>query len=176
MIREYNTAIKTIYQNPSITDQVIIPILTPGADSCFSADPYMVNVVTIYYLQTDFTTGGTTSLTEQVSDPASAANLAAAQQAVCQNPSPDNIAALQTAQQTVSGTVTFYYTEANPIKIIGTPVFPAWLSTTKGMLFWFTIQRMRMATFYTATSSMNGPLISMGSEKEIMSFAGPGHR
>jgi hypothetical protein len=131
-------AIKTIFQNPSISDQVIIPILTPGADGCFRADPYMVNKVTIYYLETDFTSGGTTALIDTSVQQTLLDQLAAAKQAVCVDPSPENILVLQTAQQAVDNTgqtTTLYYTQATPAKIIGTPVFPAWLSTDQANAF-----------------------------------------
>jgi hypothetical protein len=125
-------AIKTIYQNPSITDQVVIPLPCPDANGCFFANPYKVDKVTIYYLQTDFTTGGTQEISEQAPSNLAQQNLNNAVATWCADPTADNLAAVQTAQGQIatSGTTnTFYYTQANPVTIVGSPLYPAWLSS-----------------------------------------------
>lgn len=125
-------AIKTIDQNPTITDKIVFSILTPDASGCFSTDPYQVNNVTIYYVQRDFVNSNLQQYNNQIQNDSLAAKLAAAKAAACTLPNDANLAAVTRLQnQLDSSTVTdlVYYTQAVPVGVFGTPNTPAWIGT-----------------------------------------------
>lgn len=123
---------KTIYETPSITDTVVIPILTPDVNDCFLADPYMVNNLTIYYIERDFSGGNVVPFdTVQKNKDAEKAAIDA-QNLACTSPTEVNIAnakRLRTQADSMQVTTQVYYNEAVPVAVIGNSQFPAWLST-----------------------------------------------
>lgn len=123
-------AIKKITENPKITDIISFDILTPGADNCFSANPYKVVNVTIYYLERDFISSNLGAFDHKVYDSSTLKEYTSAQNLACSNPTEDNLYNLQIISEKLQKTAkiyTSYYKEANPIKIIGTAANPAWL-------------------------------------------------
>ena len=131
-------ALKTIDQNPAITDTVLFDILTPDAKGCFFANPYMVNNVIIYYVQRDFALGNPTEYDKVTYDKTQEAAVEDAIAVVCQSPTPDNIALAQQAQLLAASHATVspvYFNEALPVNVVGNTDYPAWLSTDTGNAF-----------------------------------------
>jgi hypothetical protein len=126
-------AVKTIHENPTISDEIVFDILTPDASGCFSANPYKVDTVIIYFVARNFAGGNIEQADAQHVDPAVQEQYDTAKANACANPSPENLQALQIAQnQLNSFTVTqqVYFNEATPVATFGTSEgFPAWLST-----------------------------------------------
>src|SRR6516164_9226196 len=125
-------AVKTIDQNPTINDTVLFDILTPDADDCFSANPYIVNSVTIFYVERDFALGNPAEYDQLIYAQAALTSVQEAVQLACDNPTPENIEAAKVAQQAAASQATVapvYFNEATPIAVIGNADFPAWLST-----------------------------------------------
>ena len=125
-------ALKKIDENPKITDTILFEIPTPGADGCFTDDPYKVDKLTIYYLQRDFIASNLGEYERRVEDATILASLEAAKKAACDDPSEENLQVVATLQKKLDETTKkyiSYYKEANPVKTVGTNDFPAWLST-----------------------------------------------
>ncbi len=125
-------ALKTIYQDPSVTDSVVIPILTPDVNDCFLANPYMVNNLIIYYIERDFSGGNVIEYDIVQVNAAAKAAATKAQQIACVTPTIANITAaqkLKTQADALSITSPVYYNEATPVAVIGNAKFPAWLSS-----------------------------------------------
>jgi len=131
-------ALKTIDQNPSITDTVVFDILTPDANGCFGANPYMVNNVILYYVQRDFALGNPTEYEKVAYDKTQEAAVDNAIAVACQTPTPDNIALAKQAQLQAESHATVspvYFNEALTVDVVGNPAYPAWLSTDIGNAF-----------------------------------------
>ena len=123
----------TIDQNPKVTDTVLFNILTPDANGCFFADPYMVDSVSIYFISRDIANGNFSSTSITNSDPVLLQNLAAAKAAACLSPTEANLAAVVQIQNQInvsSQVEPFYFNQALVVESFGDPnSFPAWLST-----------------------------------------------
>lgn len=123
---------KRINENPRITDTIIFDLPTPGADGCFTADPYKVDKVTIYYVERSFQTQNWGEYDKATYDPALLEKVVAAMALACSDPTPTNIAAAQQAQNELAATTQinkFYYNDAVVVNTVGTAENPAWLST-----------------------------------------------
>lgn len=136
----------TIYENPTITDNVKFTFLTPDANGCFFQNPYKVDKVVIYYVERDFISGNLNEYIDKTYDveklraaEESLVEACAAEQLAIITPTPENIEnatkkrqeadlARQEAESAVA-TSPFYFNEAKPVLIVGTETFPAWLST-----------------------------------------------
>lgn len=124
-------AILTLDQKPTIADEIIIGIDTPDADGCFLANPYMVDSVKIYYVQRTFS-GNDTQYDKQFYDQNVKAKLDAAIALACADASPENLRNVQILTTEFDQTIklqSFYFDNALPVKIVGTPDYPAWLSS-----------------------------------------------
>ena len=122
----------TINQNPKTTDTIVLQFLTPDADGCFFANPYMVNSVYVYYVERSYSSAQFGEYNAPVVPDLLLQNLQAAQATYCATPSQANLLALQNLQMQVANaaTNTFYYSDASPALVIGDdPNYPAWLST-----------------------------------------------
>lgn len=125
-------ALKKITENPKITDTVIFDINTPGADDCFTSDPFKVDDVKIFYIQKNFTDTNDKAFDKVFLDGDLLELAEEARQLACDVPTKENILAAQTAKaraEEESPKQTFYYSEAIPIEVFGSELFPAWLST-----------------------------------------------
>lgn len=124
---------KRIDENPKVTDVILFDIETPDGTNCFSANPYKVDNVTIYYIERDFLGTNFGEYDAKHQDPKLLAAVEAAQAAVCADPSETNLNNLAIAQNELSSTTEttkWYYKERTPVEIIGDgATFPAWLST-----------------------------------------------
>ena len=122
----------TINDNPTISDTITFTLLTPDANGCFLSNPYVVNKVTIYYVERDFTNGNLNEYDNATYDLNAIQAAAAAQALACSTPTEANLtnAQLLNTQALSSAVITpFYFTEAVPVEIVGNDIFPAWLST-----------------------------------------------
>lgn len=132
-------ALKTINESPKITDTILLEINTPHADGCFSSDPYKVDSVTIYYVERNFLGTNYGEYTKASVPDALIAKLEAAKKLACEDPSQNNLDNLQKIQGEVESSTKsskFYYKESVVVKTIGSPAYPAWLSsdTTESFL------------------------------------------
>lgn len=131
-------AAKTIYESPSITDTVIIPILTPDVNDCFLSNPYMVNNLTIYYVERDFSQGNVTEFAAVQKDADAEQAAIEAKNTACIAPTLDNInlaKQLRAKADSMQTSQEVYYNEAVPVAVIGNSRFPAWLSTDTSNAF-----------------------------------------
>jgi len=125
-------AIKTIFENPTIADMVIIPIRTPDADGCLLADPFQVDNVKIYYLSRNFNTPSNFEFEETATDEDLLRRFDEAKQLACEVPIQSNIDEAELLAEEVLSATKFsntFFTEAVSSEVIGNEDFPAWLST-----------------------------------------------
>jgi hypothetical protein len=130
---------KTIDESPRTTDTILFEIECPGADGCFAANPYKVDNLTVYYVERDFLGTNFGEYEQHVEDPATATLVEAAEKAVCDDPTAENLFRLEQLQNLLESkrvSNTFYYKDKTPVKIVGSEGYPAWLSsdTTNALL------------------------------------------
>jgi hypothetical protein len=119
-------------QNPKITDSVLFTIDCPGADGCATANPYKVDKLVIYHVERDFHGGNYGEYESVRYDASLVAELRAAQETACADPSEKNLLAVTTLQAELdskSQANTFYFKDAVAVQTVGDPLNPAWLST-----------------------------------------------
>jgi hypothetical protein len=119
-------------ESPKVTDTILLEIETPDALGCFSSNPYKVDRVTIYYIERDFLGTNFGEYTLSTTKDSLLADLKTAQDNLCDNPTPDNLAKVQKVLGEIESSSvksTFYYKDRVVVKTIGTEGFPAWLST-----------------------------------------------
>lgn len=124
-------ALKSINEHPKITDTILLEILTPDALGCFDDNPYRVDSVTIYHVERDFLGQNYGEYTKITVSDVLTAKLTAAQKALCDSPTADNIAKVQRILSEIeskSQSSMFYYKDRIVVKTIGTTATPAWLS------------------------------------------------
>ncbi len=124
-------ALKTIDENPTISDTIQLNITTTDVDGCL-IDPYKVESLTIYYIARDYQkmNYGEYDKILYKSDLLSATEEAEA--LACESPTNDNISTAKQLREKLESskiTNTIYYKERLPQKIIGNSLNPAWLST-----------------------------------------------
>ena len=125
-------AVKRIGNKPTITDTIIIDILTPDADECYLANPYKVNSVNIYYLEKSFQEDNYGEYDKQRPLAEDQVAYDAAKAAACISPTDANLQAVATTKSILDFNTTtekIYYSDARPVAVIGTDDLPAWLST-----------------------------------------------
>lgn len=125
-------AVKRIDNQPTITDTIIIDILTPDADGCYLVDPYKVDSITIYYLEKSFqeTNYGEYDKERPLIEDQTRYN--EAKTAACISPTEENLQTLATTKSALEFNTTtekIFYNDAIPVAVIGTEDMPAWLST-----------------------------------------------
>ena len=116
-------------ENPCITDTIRFSFYTPDSNGCFLSLPYKFDNLTIYFVERDFSSPKTSQYLENVYDPAKIALANSLEAVACQNPTSENIQKAKTARADADIVVTsnsFYFSNANPIKIVGTSTDPAW--------------------------------------------------
>jgi hypothetical protein len=125
-------ALKKINENPKISDIILFEITTPGADGCFDANPYKVDSLIVYYVERDFLGSNFGEYTKVTISDQLQTKLNNAEKAVCDNPSLENVIALEQLKAEINSAqqkTTFYYKDRTAIKVVGTRDFPAWLSS-----------------------------------------------
>jgi hypothetical protein len=124
-------ALKLFTDNPRITDTILLKIQTTDASGCLE-NPYKIDSVTVYYAERNFLGVNYGEYDYKIQDQTLVAAIDSAVAAACLNPTTQNLAVVQNLQQQLASntiSVPFYYKEQMPVKIIGTPNYPAWLST-----------------------------------------------
>ena len=124
---------KLISENPRTTDTILFHIETPDASDCFSANPYRLDNVTIYFIERDFLGSNWGEYEKLTEDETVLSQLTAAKEAVCDNPTEANILAVTEAQNELESSrlsSTFYYKDSSPVKIVGSAGLPAWFDDT----------------------------------------------
>lgn len=125
-------AVVTPENNPVVSDTVQFSLPTPNSSGCFTADPYKVDSVVIYYVERDFANPNGSQYQSVVYQDTKLAAAEAAEQVACDNPTEINIREAQRLRNEATATATsttFYYNEAKPVKVVGNHEYPAWLST-----------------------------------------------
>lgn len=133
--RETNQVRKTD-ESPSITDTILFDILTPDINGCYMADPYKVDRVSIYYVGRSFNADNFGDYKDDFSTEKVRKTYETSLQDYCDNPTDATLQNYETAKaeynwekkRGVLAPIT-YFKEAEPIKVIGSEDFPAWLST-----------------------------------------------
>jgi len=123
---------KRITENPRITDTIVFDIETPDADGCFTANPYKVDNLTIYYVERDFlgTNWGEYEKVKYRDDLLSLS--VAADKKACEDPTLTNVTNAQQIHNELESTAqrnTFYFKDALVVHKVGTSTEPAWLSS-----------------------------------------------
>lgn len=123
---------KTIHESPTITDVVVLDLLTPDVNDCHSADPYKVDTVAIFYVERDFTKGNVTEFESVQTDDYLEKRARIASNNACVSPTPTNIDLAKKTRIEADSYKTkqqVFYNEALPVATFGTPRLPAWLAT-----------------------------------------------
>jgi len=126
------TTAKKITENPKTTDVILFELETPDSSNCFTADPYKVDNVTIYFIERDFLGTNFGEYDSSAQDENLVVAVQVAQEAFCGDPTVANKKLLDQAQANLAATTQvskFFYKERTPVEIVGTYEFPAWLST-----------------------------------------------
>ena len=124
-------ALKNFTDNPRITDIILLKITTTDTSGCLET-PYKIDSATVYYVERNFLGTNLGEYDYKVQDQDVVAKLEASIAAACADPTPENLAVVTINQAVLASnttTIPFYYKERIPIKKIGTPNYPAWLST-----------------------------------------------
>ena len=124
-------ALKLFTDQPRITDTILLKIQTTDSDGC-PMTPYKIDSVTIFYAERNFIGLNHGEYDYQIVDGTISAKLDSAVKAACLNPTSENMAAVVNLQkQVASATMStpFYYKEVIPVDKIGSPNYPAWLSS-----------------------------------------------
>jgi hypothetical protein len=123
-------------QDIKITDQLRFEITTTDSSGCLHT-PYKVNKITIYFVSRDFTDTTASEYTNVIYDKSKKEKYEKLKTEVCSNPTDDNLSKLKSLKLDLENSKTtssFFFKEANPIKIFGGYVdkngelFPAWLN------------------------------------------------
>ncbi len=126
-------------QKPTVTDTVLFNLPTHVLDGCFGADPYMVNSVTIYFLDVNVVTSEHDKQYDQpIFNPIFRTAYEQSQKIACANPTEANLAAAADAKAKMElnkTTVPIYYSDATPVLTLGTSDYPAWLSSDPSHAF-----------------------------------------
>ena len=125
-------ATKKVTENPTIADFVSFDILTPDVAGCFLTDPFKVDNVKIYYIERSFTSNNFGSIDIENVSKDLEAQLQAAKDAACIDPTPTNLQTLEDVQNEIEKSKTtdaLLFKEAVPVGQFGDDTFPAWLST-----------------------------------------------
>lgn len=124
-------ALKDFTDNPRTTDTILLKITTTDTSGCLDT-PYKVDSATIYYVERNFLGTNWGEYEYPIEDTAIREELDAAVVAACDSPTPENLANVEMLQQKLASATTsipFYYKERRAVEVIGTPTYPAWLST-----------------------------------------------
>lgn len=122
----------TINDNPSISDTIVLTLLTPDAQGCHLSNPYKVNKLVIYYVERNFSSGNYSSYQDKIYDVDKLNAAITAEAVACANPTEANIIESKRLRAIAESNMTntpFHFNEASPIHIVGNDSFPAWLST-----------------------------------------------
>jgi len=130
-------SIKTIYQNPSITDTILFTLITTDSDGC-PITPYKVDNVKIYYAEREFANSNFSEYNKEIIEERLILEYREAKEAYCNDPTEANLKALENVVQEIEEskkTSTFYYKDALTVEVFGyedptgaTEDFPAWLN------------------------------------------------
>ncbi len=118
--------------SPKTTDEIVLQIQTPDATGCLTSNPYKVDSVTVYFVERDFLGSNFGEFTDYQQSDSLVQDVIDTKNAVCDDPSQDNIQAYEQAVNKLSSSsigTTFFYRNSEPIEVIGNSNFPAWLST-----------------------------------------------
>lgn len=124
-------ALKNFTDNPRITDTILLNITTTDSSGCLET-PYKIDSVTVYYVERNFLGTNYGEYDYQIQNQSISDAFDAAVQTACLNPTPENLSIVTNLQTQLTSSTTvspFYYKERLPVEIIGTPNFPAWLSS-----------------------------------------------
>lgn len=124
-------ALKNFTDSPRTTDTILLTIETTDADGCLET-PYKVDSVTVYYVERDFLGTNWGEYAQRIEVDDLREELQDAIEEACADPSTENLLEVERLQREVESStisVNFYYKDRAAIEVIGTPSYPAWLST-----------------------------------------------
>ena len=123
---------KTIYENPTIADDVVLEFTTPDDDGCLISNPYRVDKLTVYFIERSFTDATLNQYEQTVYDSEKLEETLAAEKLACETPTDANVQNAKRARANLEASAVkqnFYYKDATPVFTVGNPSYPAWLST-----------------------------------------------
>lgn len=126
---------KTIYENPTILDDVVFEFTTPDDDGCLLSNPYRVDKLVVYFIERSFTDATLNKYEQFVYTPQKLESTMAAEKLACDSPTEENIRAAKRARDELEASAvkqSFYYKDSVPVFTLGNPDYPAWLSTDIG--------------------------------------------
>lgn len=125
-------ALKKIDENPKITDTIVFELTTPNAEGCLTSDPYKVENLTIYLIERDYQKLNFGEYERVTVDSDLLAKTEEAEALACSDPTEENIANANTLRnklEEAKRSDTFYFRDIEPVKVVGTALNPAWLTT-----------------------------------------------
>lgn len=126
--------LKSIEQNPTVVDQVLLELVTPNADGCLLENPYKIDSLTIYFIERGFSDSNDNGLIEKYYDAELYAELEAAKKVACQNPTEENLAQVELLQNKLAlNTVVeqSYFANARVVYSLGANEYNAWIDDGK---------------------------------------------
>lgn len=126
---------KTIYENPTILDDVVFEFTTPDDDGCLLSNPYRVDNLVVYFIERSFTDATLNKYDQSVYDPRKLESTMSAEKLACDSPTEENILAAKRSRAELEASAvkqSFYYKDSVPVFTLGNPDYPAWLSTDIG--------------------------------------------
>jgi hypothetical protein len=122
--------LKNFTDNPRTTDTILLKIETTNS-GCLET-PYKIDSATVYYVERNFLGTNWGEYDYQIEDQTIRSAFDKSVKEACLNPTPDNLLKVEKLQKELSSSTTsmpFYYKERVAVEVIGTPSYPAWLST-----------------------------------------------
>lgn len=124
-------ALKNFTDNPRITDTILLKITTTNTDGCLQT-PYKIDSATIYYVERNFLGVNYGEYNLKTENKSLRASLDKAVKDACDNPTPENLSIVDKINNQLNSSTTnspIHYKERVAVEVIGTPSYPAWLST-----------------------------------------------
>lgn len=120
---------KKITEFPKVTDSILFELACPGADGCFSQNPYKIDKITIYYVERDFLGVNFGEYTKTIINESLQKDLEEAEKNFCNNQTTENAYALYKIRKEAESSAqkqTFYYKNRITIEVLGSEFSPVW--------------------------------------------------
>jgi len=116
--------------NPKVNDRVEFIFLTPDANKCYFEDPYLIETVTIYFIERSYASANIQEYDNQTSQTNLEARYYALKNIACNDPNEENIRLANNALADWQSTIvtnTFYYQSSNIVYQRGSATEPLWV-------------------------------------------------
>jgi len=123
--------LKNFTDNPRTTDTILLKIQTTDTNGCFDT-PYKIDSATVYYVERNFIGTNWGEYDYKIQNQTIRDALDKAVAVACLDPTPENLSKVEKLQKELSSSsmiMPYYYKDRRAVEVIGTPTYPAWLST-----------------------------------------------